>query len=135
MGSRRTDRTTRYVFVPSSRPEPSTCPPSRGPGGRLPARTRATLSHGRAAVVKRGSQRDGVFGLEFPEGAGERLGLLNAVGGNWNISMFHYHNRGFECGGVVGGIQVAQAGRGPLLVPLKELGSEYDDESENPAYR
>ena len=53
----------------------------------------------------------------------------------WNISMFHYRNHGAAYGRVLMGIQVPPAERGDFQSFLDEVGYEYREETENPAYR
>src|SRR5258705_194966 len=83
----------------------------------------------------RGIEYERLLRFEFPERPGALLRFLKAVGANWNISLFHYRNHGSDYGRVLAGIQIAPAGRGQFLLHLKDLGYEYADETENPAYR
>ncbi len=76
-----------------------------------------------------------LFRFEFPERPGALLGFLRAVGGAWNISLFHYRNHGSDYGRVLAGIQVPRAARGELLQHLNELHYPYTEETANPAYR
>ncbi|MDE2249931.1 MAG: threonine ammonia-lyase, biosynthetic, partial [Gammaproteobacteria bacterium] len=76
-----------------------------------------------------------LFRFEFPERPGALLGFLEAIGTNWNISLFHYRNHGSDSGRVLAGIQVPRAERARFLDHLRELGYPYTDESANPAYR
>ena len=47
-----------------------------------------------------------LFRFEFPERPGALLRFLEAVGGRWNITLFHYRNHGSDAGRVMAGIQV-----------------------------
>lgn len=75
-----------------------------------------------------------LFRFEFPERPGACLDFLDAVGAQWNISLFHYRNHGAAYGRVLCGLQVPKAQRGECRRALDALGYEYFDESENPAY-
>lgn len=76
-----------------------------------------------------------VFRFEFPERPGALAGFLNAVGNQWNISLFHYRNHGSDHGRILAGIQVADDEVAELEAHLQELGYPHSDESDNPAYR
>ena len=75
-----------------------------------------------------------LFRFEFPERPGACLDFLNAVGGRWNISLFHYRNHGAAYGRVLAGLQVPRAQRADFRRSLDELGYRYAEETENPAY-
>ena len=75
-----------------------------------------------------------LFRFEFPERPGALLDFLAAVGGRWNISLFHYRNHGAAYGRVLCGLQVPKAERAECRRTLETLGYEYSDETENPAY-
>jgi len=83
----------------------------------------------------RGIEHERLFRFEFPERPGALLRFLKAVGANWNISLFHYRNHGSDYGRVLAGIQIPPAGREQFELHFKDLGYEYADETENPAYR
>ena len=76
-----------------------------------------------------------LFRFEFPERPGALLRFLRAIGGAWNISLFHYRNHGSDYGRVLAGIQVPRAARAQLLQHLQELHYPYTEETGNPAYR
>ena len=62
--------------------------------------------------------------------------FLTRMGGKaWNISMFHYRNHGAAYGRVLIGLQVPEDERGDFQSFLDEVGYEYREETENPAYR
>jgi threonine dehydratase len=73
--------------------------------------------------------------FEFPDRPGALLRFLEAVGGRWNISLFHYRNHGSDYGRVLAGIQVAPADKPELLQHLAELRYPYVEETGNVAYR
>jgi len=83
----------------------------------------------------RGIRDELLYRFEFPERPGALLKFLQAVGGRWNISLFHYRNHGSDYGRVLAGIQVPAADRTDFLQHLNELHYAYAEETENPAYR
>ena len=83
----------------------------------------------------RGIRDELLYRFEFPERPGALLKFLHAVGGRWNISLFHYRNHGSDYGRVLAGIQVPAAERTDFLQHLNELHYAYAEETENPAYR
>ena len=80
-------------------------------------------------------ENEKLFRFEFPERPGALLDFLNAIGSNWNISLFHYRNHGSDHGRILAGIQVPPAEADQLEAHLAELGYAHWDESANPAYR
>jgi threonine dehydratase len=83
----------------------------------------------------RGIRDELLYRFEFPERPGALLKFLHAVGGRWNISLFHYRNHGSDYGRVLAGIQVPAAERTDFLQHLNELHYAYAEETDNPAYR
>lgn len=75
-----------------------------------------------------------LFRFEFPERPGALLDFLNAIGTDWNISLFHYRNHGSDHGRILAGIDVPASETAELNVHLAALGYAYWEESENPAY-
>jgi threonine dehydratase len=73
--------------------------------------------------------------FEFPERPGALRGFLHAIGGQWNISLFHYRNHGADYGRVLCGLQVPPAQQQRFAAFLRQLGYPYHDETANPAYR
>jgi threonine dehydratase len=76
-----------------------------------------------------------VFRFEFPERPGALLSFLQAVGVQWNITLFHYRNHGSDYGRVLAGVQVPESERAQFRQHLATLGYAYRPESDNPAYR
>jgi len=76
-----------------------------------------------------------LYRFEFPERPGALLAFLEAVGVQWNISLFHYRNHGSDYGRVLAGVQVPAAEREEFLSHLDTLGYHYCPETDNPAYR
>lgn len=80
------------------------------------------------------AENERLFRFEFPERPGALLKFLNALGGHWNISLFHYRNHGAAYGKVLCGIQVPKAEHKDFIKQLDALGYRYWDESNNPVY-
>jgi threonine dehydratase len=83
----------------------------------------------------RGLEHEHLYRFEFPERPGALLKFLQAIGADWNISLFQYRNHGSDHGRVLAGIQVPPATRADFLLHLNELDYDYTEETENPAYR
>ena len=75
-----------------------------------------------------------LFRFEFPERPGALLDFLNAIGTDWNTSLFHYRNHGSDYGRILAGIDVKIADAAELESHLAALGYPYWEESDNPAY-
>ena len=73
--------------------------------------------------------------FEFPERPGALAEFLDAVGSDWNISLFHYRNHGSDYGRILTGIQVPGGDGDEFERHLEKLGYPHWDESDNPAYR
>jgi len=76
-----------------------------------------------------------LYRFRFPERPGALLHFLNNLGGNWNISLFHYRNHGSDFGRVLIGMQVAPQERTQFCEFLENLGYEFFEETDNPAYQ
>jgi threonine dehydratase len=81
-----------------------------------------------------GLANERLYRFEFPERPGALLDFLNAIGTDWNITLFHYRNHGSDHGRVLAGIDVSPGEAGKLEAHLAELGYAYWEESDNPAY-
>ena len=75
-----------------------------------------------------------LFRFEFPERPGALLDFLDAIGTDWNISLFHYRNHGSDYGRILAGIDVAPDETAELESHLEALGYPHWEESDNPAY-
>jgi threonine dehydratase len=82
-----------------------------------------------------GIDNERLFRFQFPERPGALLRFLNRIGERWNISLFHYRNHGAAYGRILTGIQVPPADNKDFQTFLDELGYEYWEETENPAYK
>ncbi len=76
-----------------------------------------------------------IYRFEFPERPGALLRFLEAVGVEWNITLFHYRNHGSDYGRVLAGIQVPEHDRARFEHHVDKLGYQHVPESDNPAYR
>ncbi|MGO9946668.1 MAG: threonine ammonia-lyase, biosynthetic [Steroidobacteraceae bacterium] len=76
-----------------------------------------------------------LYRFEFPERPGALLKFLQAIGTNWNVSLFHYRNHGSDYGRVLAGIQIPADTRTDFLLHLNVLQYAYTEETENPAYK
>jgi threonine dehydratase len=81
-----------------------------------------------------GIANERLFRFEFPERPGALLDFLNAIGTDWNISLFHYRNHGSDYGRILAGIDVPEDETAELEAHLAELGYAHWEESDNPAY-
>ena len=81
-----------------------------------------------------GLRNERLFRFEFPERPGALLDFLDAIGTDWNISLFHYRNHGSDYGRILAGIDVPQEETAELEAHLAQLGYPHWEESDNPAY-
>jgi len=81
-----------------------------------------------------GIANERLFRFEFPERPGALIDFLQAVGTDWNISLFHYRNHGSDFGRILAGIDVPENETHKLEAHLAELGYAHWEESDNPAY-
>ncbi len=82
-----------------------------------------------------GAKDEVLYRFMFPERPGALLHFLTSMSGGWNISLFHYRNHGSDFGRVLVGIQVPPNERHEFATFLDNLGYEYWDETDNPAYQ
>lgn len=76
-----------------------------------------------------------VFRFEFPERRGALRRFVNRLGEAWNISLFHYRNRGGDTGQVLAGFEVPSSQRGAFRREVAELNYACWEETDNPVYR
>jgi len=76
-----------------------------------------------------------IYRFNFPERPGALMRFLSSMSPNWNISLFHYRNHGADYGRILIGMQVPPQEKQSFEKFLSDVGYEYADESENPAYR
>jgi threonine dehydratase len=90
--------------------------------------------HVRFMVGGRAERRnERLFRFEFPERPGALVRFLDAIGGRWNISLFHYRNHGAAFGRVLAGLEVPIDDADGLARFLEDLGYGYVEETGNPA--
>ena len=75
-----------------------------------------------------------VFRVQFPERPGALLKFLNALGNDFDISLFHYRNHGAAYGRILVGFRLADGRRSALLKVLADVGYPHWEETSNPAY-
>ncbi len=73
--------------------------------------------------------------FEFPERPGALLQFLDALGGRWNISLFHYRNHGADFGRVLVAFEVPDDERPAFEAFLSGLGYRFRFDEHNDAYR
>ena len=73
--------------------------------------------------------------FEFPERPGALLQFLDALGGRWNISLFHYRNHGADFGRVLAAFEVPESESAAFESFLSGLGYRYRLDEHNDAYR
>jgi threonine dehydratase len=83
----------------------------------------------------RGLADERLYRFEFPERPGALLKFLQAIGTQWNVSLFHYRNHGGDHGRVLAGIQVPPETDTDFLLHINELQYAFTEETDNPAYR
>ena len=76
-----------------------------------------------------------LFSFEFPEQPGALMTFLKTLGERWNITLFHYRNHGAAEGLVLAGFDFPDTERADFEAHLKQLGYQYAEETENPAYK
>lgn len=83
----------------------------------------------------RHANHERLFSFEFPEYPGALEKFLQTLGELWNISLFHYRNHGAAFGQVLAGIEVEDDQQLAFFRHLKDLGFNYKEETDNPAYQ
>jgi threonine dehydratase len=73
--------------------------------------------------------------FEFPERPGALMQFLDALGGRWNISLFHYRNHGADFGRVLAAFEVPDSDRARFEEFLVALGYDFQMDDDNEAYR
>ncbi|QDP02679.1 threonine ammonia-lyase, biosynthetic [Thalassotalea sp. PS06] len=79
--------------------------------------------------------KERLFRFEFPEYPGALEKFLNTLGELWNITLFHYRNHGAAFGQVLAGFEVADSEQQDFFAHLQDLGYEWFEETDNPAYQ
>ena len=86
---------------------------------------------GRTAAVT----AERVCRFEFPERPGALLHFLDAVGGRWNISLFHYRNHGADFGRVLAAFEVPASESEAFEAFLAGLDYRFLLDENNDAYQ
>jgi threonine dehydratase len=73
--------------------------------------------------------------FEFPERPGALMQFLDALGGRWNISLFHYRNHGADFGRVLAAFEVPPVEGAEFESFLSNLGYQFQLDEHNDAYR
>jgi threonine dehydratase len=76
-----------------------------------------------------------LFRFWFPERPGALTRFLDAMGKNWNISLFHYRLQGGDYGRVLVGLEIPEEDQPAVPAFLDLLGYRYLEETDNPAYK
>ncbi|KJG35645.1 threonine dehydratase [Photobacterium angustum] len=79
--------------------------------------------------------KERLYSFEFPEYPGALIRFLNTLGCHWNISLFNYRNHGADYGRVLCGFELEDKDLLSFTSHLRELGYQWKDETENPAYK
>lgn len=79
--------------------------------------------------------RERLYRFWFPERPGALAKFLDAMGADWNISLFHYRTQGGEFGRVLIGLEIPEADDDKFQQFLSHLGYRYENECHNAAYR
>ena len=80
-------------------------------------------------------QSEKIFHVQIPERPGALLHFLDALKGQWNVSLFHYRSEGALYGRVMLGVQVDDDELPQLTAVMDEVGYRYREDSENPAFQ
>jgi len=76
-----------------------------------------------------------IFRFQFPEYPGALELFLNTLGEFWNITLFHYRNHGAAFGQVLAGFEISEKQQLSFFRHLKDLGYQWQEETNNSAYR
>ncbi|MGF1717261.1 threonine ammonia-lyase, biosynthetic [Photobacterium chitinilyticum] len=79
--------------------------------------------------------KERLYSFEFPEYPGALLNFLSTLGTHWNISLFNYRNHGADYGRVLCGFELEEQDLLSFTSHLRELGYQWKDETDNPAYK
>jgi threonine dehydratase len=82
-----------------------------------------------------GAKQELLYRFEFPERPGALLRFLSVLGGEWDITLFHYRNHGSAWGRVLVGFEADAPDRSRLAGDLKRIGYRFWEETGNPAYQ
>ncbi len=78
--------------------------------------------------------KERVFEFEFPEVKDALLTFLETIGGEFNITCFHYRSRGLEYGSILCGFEVAESELNSLKSKFDLLKYSYRDVTDDLSY-
>jgi len=84
---------------------------------------------------KTANRDERLFSFEFPEHPGALEKFLDAMGGIFNITLFHYRNHGAAFGQVLAGFEVSNDKESEFFEHLNALGYQFEEATENLAYQ
>ena len=84
---------------------------------------------------KTANRDERLFSFEFPEHPGALEKFLDAMGGIFNITLFHYRNHGAAFGQVLAGFEVNKDKESEFFEHLNALGYQFEEATENLAYQ
>lgn len=76
-----------------------------------------------------------LFRVLFPERPGALLNFLEKLGGDFNITLFHYRNHGAADGRVLVGLQATQGSSRQLQDALNDIGYDCEPVNDNVGYQ
>lgn len=76
-----------------------------------------------------------LYRCEFPERPGALGAFLQALGSDWDITLFHYRNHGSDYGRVLVGLRPMRDSVEHLEIRLESVGYRFTEETDNPAYQ
>ncbi|WP_244137583.1 threonine ammonia-lyase, biosynthetic [Burkholderia sp. BCC1644] len=79
-------------------------------------------------------EREKLFEVMFPERRGALLEFLRKFGDEWDISLFHYRNEGFDYGRVLIGIRCDRADSARLYSALEATRFEFSEQTDASPY-
>jgi threonine dehydratase len=81
------------------------------------------------------AQNERLFSFEFPEHPGAFEKFLDAMGGLFNITLFHYRNHGAAFGQVLAGFEVNKEKEDEFFKHLNALGYQFEETTDDQAYQ
>jgi len=82
-----------------------------------------------------GAAEERLLSLEFPEKPGALVRFLDALSPRWNITLFHYRNKGDSVAKVLVGAQVPGGDAAEFEAALGRVGYPWVDETDNIVFR
>ena len=82
-----------------------------------------------------GAPHERLLSLEFPEKPGALVTFLDALSPRWNITLFHYRNKGDAVAKVLVGAQVPPQDAAEFAAALARVGFPFVEETENEVFQ